>query len=535
MHLGMMHRGLRASTLLTAIALAFAACSAPARPPETAVIASGTDLESGNPLVTVHPLSRQIQRHALFVTLVKLDSALQPVPYLARSWSWDTSRRVLTFALLRGLKWHDGQPTTGRDVVFTFNSLRDPKLGAPRAGDVSFVTNVVAPDDSTVRFEFSAPQPSLPIVFAELPLVPAHLLDTVPLPQWRTSAFATNPVGNGPFRFTERVAGRRWRFARNDSFPAVLGGPPKLEQFVVAVVDEPATKFAGLVSGELDMAGIAPSMAGLVAHDPTLRLATPPALFSTILAFNTTRAPFNNADVRRGISLAINRQRLVDAAIAGYATPAGSAIPPGVAVAQPTAPLYAPAQADSLLDRAGWTRGANGQRSKNGVQLRVRMLTVGSGDMAAEQLIQADLRERGIAVDILVRELATFLSVVRATTKDFDAAYTGVTGDLALGDLVAMFSSNQRGGALDYTGYHTPALDSALDNARTATPGIPAMKAWHVVDSLLLVESPVAFIYHARGVQGLSRKLDGVIMDLRGELTSITQWTRHNNVTGAHP
>ena len=502
------------------------ACAAPERPAETAVIASGADLESANPLVTVHPLSRQVQRHALFVTLIKLDSLLQPVPYYARFWNWDAKRTTLTFGLTRDLNWHDGVPTTAADVVFTFNCVRDKRLGSPRAGDLSGVSSVKAVNDSTVIFEFNTPQPTLPIVFAELPLVPAHLLDTVPLTRWRSSNFATNPIGNGPFKFAERVAGRRWRFIRNTQFPPSLGGPAKLAQFVVAVVDESSTKFAGLVSGELDMAGIAPSMAKLVAADSTLRLATPPALFSTIIAFNTTRAPWNDVRVRRAIALSLNRKQLVDAAVAGYGTPAAGAIPPGVPFAEKRAPEYNIAQADSLLDAAGWKRDANHQRVCNGTPLHLNLITVGSSDMAAEQLIQADLRARGIQVDLQVRELATFLGIVRAEKKEFDAAYAGIPGDLALGHIVAMFSSTQRGGALDYTAFHNAILDSALDNARVAQPGAPSTAAWRQVDSLLVQSSPVVWIYHARGVQGLSRKLEHVTLDLRGELTSIAQWTR---------
>ena len=81
-----MHGWHRVSTLSVAVVVAAAACIAPQRNPDTVVYASGTDLESGNPLVTVHSLSRQIQRFALFVTLAKYDSALVPTPYAARSW-----------------------------------------------------------------------------------------------------------------------------------------------------------------------------------------------------------------------------------------------------------------------------------------------------------------------------------------------------------------------------------------------------------------------------------------------------------------
>lgn len=522
----MMHAARAASTLVACAALCISACGAPPRPPETAVIASGADLESANPLVTVHPMSRQVQRHALFVTLVRLDSALQPVPYYARQWEWNSERKVLTFTLNNELKWHDGERTSARDVKFTFESVAQKALGAPRAADVASIVSVEAPSDTTVKFTFNAAQPALPVIFAELPIVPIHLLDTVPLTRWRASSFATKPTGNGPFRFAERTAGRRWRFVRNDSFPASMGGAPKLQQFVVAVVDEASTKFAGLVSGELDMAGVSPSMARLVKSDSTLLLATPPALFSTVMAFNTTRAPFDDARVRRAIALSVDRARVVNAAVAGFGTPAGSAIPPGVSMYVPRTATLDTARADSLLDASGWKRNAKGIRAKDGVELHINLITVGSGDMAAEQLLQSDMRARGITLDIQVRELATFLSTVRAARKEFDAAYVGIPGDLGLGQIVAMFLGAQSGGALDYTGFHTSALDAALSTARVAPAGDSARQAWQAVDSLLQDGTPVVWIYHSRGVQGLSRKLHNVVMDLRGELTSISKWER---------
>src|SRR6185369_4248041 len=131
-----------------------------------------------------------------------------------------------------------------------------------------------------------------PLVFCELPILPRHLLGSVPHNAMRRAAFNTNPVGNGPFRFIERRAGERWVFRRNDAFPRALGGPPRLAGVVVSVVDEPTTKFAGLTSGDLDVAGIAPSMAGLAARDRSLRVLDYPILFTTGLVFNVHKPPF---------------------------------------------------------------------------------------------------------------------------------------------------------------------------------------------------------------------------------------------------
>lgn len=492
-------------------------------------MASGTDLESGNPLVTIHPLSRQVQRYALYTTLVQLDSALQPVPYFARRWNWSDDRRTVTMHLEPTLRWHDGTRTTAHDVRFTIEAARDPSLGSPRRGDVASIIKVKVSDDSTVQLTFDAPRQTLPVVLAELPLVPRHRLDTVPRTRWRAHPFSTAPLGNGPFRFVSRTAGRQWRFTRNATFPVSMGGPPRLDALVVAVVDEAATKFAGLVSGELDVAGIAPSMARLVTRDPTLQLLTPPALFSTILAFNTTRPPFDDRRVRIAVSAAIDRARLVDAAVAGFGVPARSALPPGLPMSPPADTRRVgpePVRADSLLDAAGWRREPRtGKRQRDGVPLQIALLTVGSGDMAVEQLVQADLGARGIDVEIQVMELAAFLATVRAPDKRYDAALTGIPGDIALGHLDAMFSSAQRGGALDYTGFHEAALDQAIADARRA-PAAEARAAWSRVDQQLTVQQPVAWLYHARGVQGLSRRLGQVTMDVRGELVSVARWTR---------
>ncbi|HEX7980982.1 MAG TPA: hypothetical protein VF461_20410, partial [Gemmatimonadaceae bacterium] len=108
------HRSRLASTC-AALSLA-SACIAPQRPDDVIVLASGADLESANPLVTTHPLSRQIQCYALFVTLTRYDSALAHQPYLARSWEWSPDHRRLSMSLSTGLQWHDGAATTARDA-----------------------------------------------------------------------------------------------------------------------------------------------------------------------------------------------------------------------------------------------------------------------------------------------------------------------------------------------------------------------------------------------------------------------------------
>ncbi|HEY4215698.1 MAG TPA: peptide ABC transporter substrate-binding protein [Gemmatimonadaceae bacterium] len=516
-----MSTALTALTLFVAIA---ATCIAPRRPANVVVYASGTDLESGNPLVTVHSLSRQIQRFALFVTLAKYDSLLSPVPYGAQRWEWSPDRRMLTFHLASGLVWADGQPTTARDVAFTIDAARDPVTGYWRAIDLAGIDSTTAVDDSTARLYFRTPQSEFPLVLCELPIVPAHLLANTPRADMKRAPFNLAPVGNGPFQFVERRAGERWVLRRNDNFPAALGGPPKLAGLVVTVVDEATTKFAGLTSGDLDVAGISPTMASLVARDPSLRVIEYPILLTTGLVFNVHKPPFDDARVRRAISASIDRERIVQAALAGYGVAAAGPVPPENPLALPDPIVHDTRLADSLFDAAGWRRGANGLRQKGGKTFEFDVLTVGSGDNALEQLVQADLAQRGIRVNIRQVELGAFLTQARASNKTFDVLVTGIPGDVALGYLSSMFESSQAGGALDYAGYHSPHLDSLFAAARSARSDSDRVHAWRDVQRELNVAQPVAWLYHSRGVQGVSRRLQNVLMDLRGEMVTLANW-----------
>ncbi|HSA56873.1 MAG TPA: ABC transporter substrate-binding protein, partial [Gemmatimonadaceae bacterium] len=320
-----------------------------------------------------------------------------------------------------------------------------------------------------------------------------------------------------------RDPGRRWVFERVAEFPPALGGPPALTRLVIAVVDEPTTKFAGLVSGDLDVAGIAPTMASLVEEDPALRVITYPVSFSTAIVFNPARAPFGDVRVRRAVDALLNRQRILDVALAGFGTPATGPVPEAHPFHEPGARVSA-AEADSLLDAAGWPRGPDGRRTKDGTPLGFTLLTIASGDNAIEQLVQADLRAHGIAMEIRFAELGAFLATAREAPKRFDALFAGIPGDLALSHLGAMFDGRLAGGTLDYGGYHTPGLDSLFARVRAAASETQLAAAWRAVQRDLAREVPVSWVYHARGVQGVSGRLRGVRMDLRGELPTLTQW-----------
>lgn len=458
------------------LALLTLACSGAPRRANTVILASGADLQSPNPLVTTHPLAKQVQRYALLVTLVRYDSTLTPIPYLARSWSWSEDGTALTLRIFSGLRWHDGEPTTAEDAAWTLEAARDPVTGYPRRADLEKLESAVAPDDSTLVLRFSQAMSGIPDVLTDLAIAPRHLLDSVPRAQQRRAAWNQRPVGNGPFRFVSHEANRRWVFAANREFPLALGGPPRLDRFVVAVVDEPTTKLAALTSGELDLAGINPAHAEFVRKDPRLRVLDYPLLFSYALLLNTRRAPFDRLEVRQALNGAIDRRAVVDGVLFGYGTPAAGPIPP---------PL-----ADS-------TGPASPQGTTGGIPpFRFEMLTVGSGEAALEQMLQSQLAAIGVRADIRQLELSTYLERVEGSSHAFDAAVMGVSGDLGLGH-----------------------LGRIITLAGMRPPGMTAEQVRLLTDSL-----PAVFLYHARGVQGINRRVQGITMDLRGELVTLSRW-----------
>lgn len=481
-----MIRSLR-SRFVIALAAAVSSVGAACAPADegrgaTVLFASGADLQSINPLVSVHPLARQVQKYVLLTTLVRYDSTLVPQPYLARRWEWSPDRRVLTFRLSSALRWHDGRPTTAGDVAWTLEQARDPATGYPRLVDMAGITGIDAPDDTTVLVRFAVPQSGIPDVLTDLAILPRHHFAGVAPAELRRAAWNDAPVGNGPFRFVAHDPNRRWVFAANAEFPDALGGPPRLDRLVIAVVDEPTTKLAALASGELDFAGIQPAHAEFVRRREPLAVLDYPLLFTYAMVLNTRRSPFGDPAVRSAIDLAIDRQEIVDGFIFGFGTPATGAVPPGVPGALP--PPVVPHDPDSARALLAGRRPA------------FELLTVGSGEAALEQMIQAQLGEVGFDVSIRQLELSAFLDRVYGPRREFDVAVLGVPGDLGLGYI---------GPLGELAGVELPREPSEAQAA-------------------LARDRPVVFLYHARGVQGRNTRVRGVTMDVRGELATVSTW-----------
>ena len=511
-----------ANRLAASAALALlTACAGSSRSPDTIVIATGTDLEGMQPLTTVHPLSRQVQRYLVFTPLTRLSAALTPEPWAARSWSWNGDRTQLLMLVDTTLRWHDGIYVSAGDARFTLRRALDPATGYPRRGDLQAITAVDSHGRDSLLVTFARPQADVPLVFAELPLLPEHRLFDVAPEALRRDKFTYAPVGSGPYRVVRRDAGRRWLLQRVDTFPARLGGVAATRTLVIAVIDEATTKVAGLVSGALDIAGVNPATAALVRRDPTLRVLDYPTFFTNWLVFNPRCETVRDVRVRRAIALALDRRRIVDAGIGGFGVPSDA---PSADLASDTTPPRT-ASADSLLDAAGWRRADGGTRQRDGAPLRIDMLTVSTGDNPVEQLMQSDLRARGIDLRIATRDMGALLAGARSQGSDHCAVYTGVAGDPTRSQLAALFDPAVPGGALDLGAARPAALAPHFAALRTSSDPVARAAAWRGILATLAEQVPGTVVFHSRGVQGLTRRLQHVEIDLRGELYSAARWT----------
>ena len=469
-------------TLGTVATVAAACGGRAARRGRTVVFTSGAELQSVNPLLTTHALAKQVERYVLLTTLARYDSALVPQPYLARAWVWSADRKSLVFRLQRGVRWHDGTPTTARDVVWTLSAARDPATGYARTSDFADVAFVNDPNDSTVVIRFGHAQGGIPDVLTDLAILPAHLLDSVPRAELRRAAWNQRPVGNGPFRFVAHEPNHRWVFAADSGFPTALGGPPALARLIIVVVDEPTAKLAALTAGEIDFAGIQPAHAAFVRRDTALTVLDYPLIFPYGIVFNVRRPPFDDPRVRLAAALALDRREIVDGYLYGFGAVADGPVPPGVPGYVAVRPL--PFDPDSA------------RRLLGGRRIAFELLAVGSGEAPLEQMIQARLAAVGFDVAIRQLENTAFLDRVNPRRRDFQGAVTGTAGDLGLGYLTTL-----------------------ADQAGMRVPPDPLLAQRMFRDSL-----PVAFLYHTRGLQGMSRRVQGVRMDLRGELPTVTAW-----------
>jgi peptide/nickel transport system substrate-binding protein len=351
----------------------------------------------------------------LFDTLVWKDDEGY-VPWLAEEWRVAEDGMTWTFRLRQGVTWHDGQPLTADDVVFTFQYFKEKsEQGMVKWGwPLDQVASAEVTDDGTsVVVHMALPVAGLLTdLFGSLPIIPQHIWAGVDDPLTKLDAQAV--IGSSLFRLREysKEEGRYVYEANPDFF---LGKPTVDTLSFVTVKDAALALIAGEVD-EASFSGKGITSVNELATNPEFTILEGPSDWVLKLYFNTTRAPLDNLTIRQAIAYAVDRQEIVNKAQMGGAIVASTGLlSPGTYWFNPDLPAYAfdPAKAEELLRTAGVT------------SLAVSLLTTDTYVREAE-LIKNTLQTVGIEVTIETADRATVDSLL--SEGNFDMLITGHGG-----------------------------------------------------------------------------------------------------------
>src|SRR5712692_3118823 len=300
----------------------------------------------------------------IYSGLVTRDRDLNLVGELAESWKFSRDCLDLTFGLRRNARWHDGRPFTAADVIFTYETMINPKTPTAYREDFKAVESVVAPDPYTVHVRYRQPYAKA-LQSWGIWMLPRHLLEPYvregklrEAPQNRTS-----PVGTGAYRFREWKPGEKVVLVAN---PDYFEGQPYISRVVYRIIPSQATIFLELKAKGVDAAGLTALQFKRQTEYPAFRKAYHkyeyPANAYTYLGFNLKDPRFADRRVRQAIAHAIDKQELIDGVLLGLGRDATGPYKPGTWAHNPNVKRYPHdmAKARALLAEAGWKANDDG-------------------------------------------------------------------------------------------------------------------------------------------------------------------------------
>ena len=256
------------------------------------------------------------------------ESADTIVPDLAESWSWDDTNTKLTFKLRQGVKWHDGKPFTAKDVQCTWHMLIGKGEATadfrknPRQVWYFNLDEVTTNGDYEATFNLKAPQPAFLLLLASgySPIYPCHVPQNV---------MRTKPIGTGPFKFVEFKRGNSIRLVRNPDY--FKKGRPYLDGIDIKIIENRSTRILAFTTGEFDLTFptdiTVPLMKDMKTQAPKAVCEFESTGVAVNLIVNRGSPPFDNADIRKAMSLALDRKAFNTILNEGTGTIGGAMLP----------------------------------------------------------------------------------------------------------------------------------------------------------------------------------------------------------------
>jgi peptide/nickel transport system substrate-binding protein len=444
---------------------------------------------------------------------------------------------TITYHLHEGVKWHDGEPFTSKDVKFTWQAMMNNANNVNARVGYEDVQSVDTPNDTTVAFHLKHKfAPFVNTVFAEsddpVCIIPEHLL--AKYPNLNQVPFNQQPVGTGPFKVASWVRGDHIELVANDDY---FRGKPKLRRVFVREIPDENTSLNALRSHDVDW---------IFEASPQLykQLKTLPGITTILndqpqtlgMQMNTSRTPLNDVRVRRAISYAVDKQSLVDKNTGGSAVVAWADQPPFSWAYEPNVTKYPHdvAKAKELLTQAGWSPGPDGMMRKNGQPLSLQLsynVENATRKLVAVQ-IQSMMKETGIDVEIKAYPANLFFATYGQggilTTGKYDLALSGWIAGFDPDDH-SLFQSDQipRPGhpdGVNYTRYQNKEMDAAQLEALGSYDEATRKKAYSTIQKLLARDVPEDYIWYPRQAQPINPAFKGFAPNPVNEAWNAFEW-----------
>jgi peptide/nickel transport system substrate-binding protein len=451
------------------------------------------------------------------------------VPELARRWERRDSL-TLVFELDPRARWHDGTPVTARDIIWSFARAKDPVQAPAHATALRWVQSIVAEGDRRVIVRFAKRYPTQFFdITWQLPVLPAHLLDTIPPASLSTSDFIKSPVGNGPYRFVRSVPGQ---FVELAAVPTHFLGAPKIDRVIYRAAADGDARINLMLSGEgdgLEQLALRSQQERFIGNSDFRLIPVP--------SFQIGYALFNQHDpadrslphpilsdslVRRALVLALDRTTIVASLFGDVASvPEGPASMSLWARTGP-APLARgdSARAAALFIAAGWTdHDGDGVRDKDGHPLHLTLIIPGTSPARrlSAQLIQEQWRHFGVQLEIAPLDFPAYIQ--RRNDRAFDIDLTVTSQDPNPAGLTQGWSC---GGGTNIGSYCDPAVDSLLTRAEAAVDG--GREIWQAALRRIDSDAPAAFLFAPANVVAVHRRYDGVVLRPEGLWSGLAAW-----------
>ncbi|MGD1212520.1 MAG: ABC transporter substrate-binding protein [Candidatus Acidiferrales bacterium] len=441
----------------------------------------------------------------IFDGLVALDAQMNIVPDLAERWE-SPDPRTYVFHLRQGVKFHDGRALTSADVKFTFDSLMSGALNSLKRGTFPMLESVEAPDAATVVFHLREPSASFVwnLTKMAMGIVPAGSGQEV----------ARNPIGTGPFRFVSMTTDEEIVLERNTDY---FGGAPKIERVRFRVVPEAIVRALELRKGTADIGGVTsltPDMVVALEKEPNIVADEQPGTVIAYIAFNFDDPTLAHREVRQALAYATDRATMIRYLLRGQARAAASLLPPNHWAYEPNVQQYGydPAQAERLLDAAGFPRGPDGVR----FHLTLKTSTEESARLLAQVL--ADQWKRvGVALDLRPLESATFLSDVgRGSFQLYTFRWVGANDDPDIFDYVFSSKRMPPNGA-NRGHYRNPTLEALLDQERVEMDREKRKAILSEIQRIVAQDEPYINLWYVDNVCVHRTRVTGIVVPPTGE------------------